>query len=241
MRTLRIAIMILVALNPGNLSQGVKRYGPQQKELLETPVAKLELHGASLFEALTALRQVNPQRIIFGFEDLDNGTRIDLNLRSATVGEVLSALRREVPSYRFEVANTGVIHVRPTGPKPCAQILDVKIAHFAATGRRTLSDVVSHLPAEVAELQRTIYPSAAGKIGASVSGGMEPELNFEVSNVTIRGLLDRISLYSIQLSKKAENRPRLGEASPPISWRYSFTVDTSASNRWGGYPSFSAF
>lgn len=62
---------------------------------------------------------------------------------------------------------------------------------------------------------------------------MNPEIDLELENVTVRKILNAIVLYSVKLYGE---RPGWS----PISWKYEFIIDPTAPTGLGGYPRWSA-
>jgi len=216
--------------------------GAGAKAPLSIQLGAVRLQSASLFDALVAARQRNPEEILFGFVELPSQQqRVSLSLDSATLGEYLGHLTSSFPQYNVAVSSTGIVHIDPRSPSPAEDILRVKVARFEIHGHRAIGDVITHLTLEVPELRALVYPRQGGTVGASVSGGMEPKVDFKASNVTVRELLDMLSLYSAQLSRQPENLPKSGPPPPPVSWKVSFHEDPRAENALGGYPELSTF
>lgn len=201
-------------------------------------LSPVKVQDGRLFDVLIAVRQANTNKVVFGFEDDRASEKASLKWQGGGEGQLLTELRQRYPGYRFEVLPNGVISIRPMVHYPGSNLLDLRVPHFEARGNRAVGDVIQHLDVEVPELRSLLYPAHAGKIGASTSGGMEPELRFSADNITVRELLNQLAAYSIELSNKASDQ---GKYLPPVSWHFTFRPDPQAGNAAGGYAHFETF
>ena len=72
-----------------------------------------------------------------------------------------------------------------------------------------------------------------------MSGNMlPPRFTLELHDVTIRQILDAISMKSIQLFKEGPDFDSSGRGIKwsPVGWQYDFIVDPNAPTGFGGYP-----
>lgn len=189
-------------------------------EFLDQKIADMDVRESTLFDTLVTIRQKNTDSVVFGFEDNRDPSKASVVLHSGNVRTLLSVLREAYPAYEFKVSAPGLINVCPARSYRGSQILDVHLAHFQAYGKRTVSDVISRLPNEVPELRNLLFPGKSGTLGASTEGGMEPTLNFAVDDVTVRQLLNKLSLYSLHLHSERDDRKQ----PLPVSWRYRFST-----------------
>jgi hypothetical protein len=67
-----------------------------------------------------------------------------------------------------------------------------------------------------------------------MSGDMDPQISLEFRNVTVREILNAVSLFSADLSRKYSHFAA-------VSWKYEFVVDPSATTGLGGYPKWDVF
>jgi len=76
-----------------------------------------------------------------------------------------------------------------------------------------------------------------GSPGSLLTGNATPpEIAMDLNDVTVRGILNAVALYSRKLYLEG----RL-QGLEPIGWKYEFIIDPNAPTGLGGYPRWSAF
>lgn len=168
-------------------------------DLLTQQIRATAIKGKTLEEALATLTSDYgvPIGIELGYQKLTAPRReIDLNLPETTVKDFLDSVTAKDPRYTWKLEG-GVIHVRPlTGRDPLlTALLDTRISHFGftegATRYRIFSDILS-----VPEIQTQLIVADVAPLFI-VIGSMHrigKGISFQESNLTLRELLDRITL-----------------------------------------------
>lgn len=223
--------------------------GPRQP-ILDMKVELIKLDQVGMGEALRQLRSKNKEQILIGFEEISHAEGqqqkpISMELSGLTVGAILNKLVAADPRYTYEVTAGSVINVFPRGAKnDPTNLLNIRVSKFALHGKFLPQDVIRRMGEYAPELrnyltkkarehaaQTKIYPGGAGSI---LSGGMEPQIDLEMQNVTVREILNAIALYSVKLFHERPNWF-------PIGWKYEFIIDPGAQTGLGGYPKWSEF
>jgi hypothetical protein len=174
-----------------------------------------------------------------------NRTDISLELKGVTVGEVLRQLCKSGPRYTYEFIGDSLINVFPLKAKEdTSNLLNIRVKHSVIKEKRMPLDLIPRVPDFAPELSRYLEQKAQehakssgspyGTVGARTSGDMDPQVTLEFRNMTVREILNAISLYSIQLSRQQLFLK-------PVSWEYEFVVDSSAATGLGGYPEWNVF
>lgn len=219
-----------------------------RQPILDTKIELIKLDQVGMEEALRELQGKNKEQILIGFEEVPHakGQRqkpISIELSGLTVRAILDKLVAADPRYTYEVAAGSVINVFPRRAKDNpTNLLNIRVSKFALHGKLIPQDVIRRIGEYAPELRdymakkaleraaRTkIYP---GRVGSILSGGMEPQIDLEMQNVTVRDILNAITLYSVKLSQEHPNWF-------PIGWKYEFIIDPEAQTGLGGYPSWS--
>ena len=73
-----------------------------------------------------------------------------------------------------------------------------------------------------------------------MSGNMDPQINLDLENMTVREILNAVVLYSQQLNNQTPP-DWTGYKIPPTSWIYEFIIDPAAPTGLGGTPHWKAF
>jgi hypothetical protein len=215
--------------------------------IMKLKVNSIKLNQVSMQNALKQLQSKDAEKILIGFEEIPHqeGKQqklISLELSNATVGTILRKLVTIDPRYTYEVTKEGIINIFPRRAKRDPNnLLNIRVSKFVVHGRYMPENIISQMGTWAPELssyiktkaleyaaQKGIYPP--GTAGSILSGGMEPQIDFEIQNVTVRQILNSLILYS---------RRNLGLF--PIGWKYEFVIDPQAQNGLGGYPKWSTF
>jgi len=210
----------------------------------------IKLDQVSMEEALRELRSKNKERILIGFEEIPRAKDqrqkpISMELSGLTVGGILDKLVAADTRYTYEVTAGSVINVLPRRAKTDpTNLLNIRISKFALHGKFLPQNVISRIGEYAPELgshlakkaqehaaRTKIYPGSAGSI---LTGGMEPQIDLELWNMTVREVLNSITLYTVKLSQEKPDWF-------PIGWKYEFIIDPKAQTGLGGYPSWSDF
>jgi hypothetical protein len=211
----------------------------------------LHVENADVDEALLALRSKDPEKILIGFEKMpqredDKTPTLSATWTQATVGEILAKILAVDKRYTYEVVEGKLIHVFPIGAKnDLTDLLNIRIERFAVKGKESIENVVIHIAERAPELREFLEKRASeyrkrkallgGGPGQLMSGDMDPEINLELRQKTVRDILHGLVLYS------AELYPKKLVGIPPTSWKYEFIIDPEATTGLGGYPRWSTF
>lgn len=214
-------------------------------------VKSFKVEKADMGGALSAL--VNTERnIVIGFERIPalEGHvmgRISLTVTDGSVEQIVQRLCLADPRYEFSVIDGLMIEVRPKGstedPK---DLLNIKIRDYKIDGDFAVAQVIESIDKDAPELRDFLRRNreewavkrgqgSAGFAGSIISGNMpSPRFTLHLQNVTVRQVLDAVSLKSIEMFREGKN---FG----PTRWEYSFVIDQDAPTGLGGYPKWTTF
>lgn len=243
-------LILLLLVNPCARGQN------EHPNVLSTKVGSLTLKNATMEDALRALRATNQDQILIGFEAIphrrdERQESLSGSFSNATVGDILGALCRQGARYTYEVIDHVLIHVYPLPSYGYTQnLLDMRIHDFSVQGAMLpaavivqIGDLAPELSSYIATKQRDYYKSRGVQQafpGVTLSGNMDPQIEFHMQDATVREILNAVVLYSLELNKNSKP-DWTGNKLAPTSWIYDFTIDPSAPTGLGGYPKWIAF
>ena len=191
-----ISIFVLAVLL-GHLAPGYQQQTAAEEELpakLQRQVEEYTLTADNFLQALT--KTAAQFRIPIGVEwirsPMTSGT-VQFSWRSATPEGILRALVDSQPGYELEVKN-GIVHIFPR--KSVADknnFLNIQIDKFSV--RNEYVAFASHRL--WAQVHRTVVPPltpGGGEAGSIASGAGDRQISFELENVTVRDILDKLAL-----------------------------------------------
>lgn len=229
--------------------------------ILTVPVNGLKVEHASMADALLKLRSSDIGHVVVGFEQIpqregETGGPITMTLTGATLGETVRRLCQTDPRYEYRVIEGHMINASLRGsmieifPKGALEdandLLNMKVRHYRADKRNAGSiQAIEDIAQDAPELREFLYQKAKdwsmktgvwpGSPGSSISSNMPPPpFVLELHNVTVRQILDAISLKSVQQFKEGKNYG-------PVGWEYDFVIKPDASTGLGGIPKWKAF
>lgn len=222
-----------------------------QTPTLAVPVKSLSVAKASMAEALTQIRNRNVEHVVIGFESIphregESGGPISLTLDDTTLGEAVRLLCQADPRYEYKVIESSMIDVGPKyATSNTEDLLNMKIRHYHISARIGAAEAIQHIAQDAPELREFLYRKArewaektgtlTGSPGSNISGNMPPPFfTVDLDEVTVRQILNAISLKSIEMFKQGKNYA-------PVGWKYEFIIDANAPTGLGGYPKWSAF
>jgi hypothetical protein len=229
---------------------------PQESSVLSDPVKSFQVENSTIEDALRTLRQKDFARILIGFQKVARSRSekvqpLSLSLSNATVGQILDQLCQQSGEYTYGLIDSTIIHVRPAHAKSDPSgLLDLRISEFLAKGTMLPAalivriadlapELTSYMGAKKSEYYagRSAMPVSPGAIG---QGNMDPKINLDLKNMTVREILNAIVLYSVQLRNQTPADSH-GYKLPTASWLYEFVVDPTAPTGLGGTPRWIAF
>jgi hypothetical protein len=225
----------------------------EETSVLDIRIEALKLDNVTMEEALIALLDRHRSQLLIGFEALahppqGDSKRISLQVESATLRETLGRLCEADPRYEFKAVNTHLINVYPKGNASDPYgLMDIKIRDFVFRGKafpHTLVATIDKLAPELRQFldaKRKEWAEKAGLRGGSAGSLMTgnvtpPEVEMDLNDVTVRGILNAIALYGRKLYVEG----RL-QGLEPAGWKYEFIIDPNAPTGLGGYPRWTAF
>lgn len=242
--------------SPASRHEALARMRPS---ILRVPVSSFKVQNASMAEALLKLRSSDVSHIVIGFERIphpagEKAGPISVTLKDTKLGAVIDRLCRSDPRYEYKVVEGraispdlkgSMIEVLPRGaasnPK---DLLNIKVSHYRVEARSAgAEEAIRKISEDAPELRQFLYRKheewlaktgrePGGAPGSIVSGNRPPPpLILELHNVTVRQILDAISLKSIQRFKEGKNYA-------PVGWEYNFIIHPNASTGLGGHPQF---
>ena len=233
--------------------------------ILAVPVKTFKVEHANMAEALLKLRSSDVSRIVIGFERIphregEKGSPISLAVADTTLGEIVQLLCQADPRYEYHViegrtisANLSgsMIEVRPKGAAhDPGDILSTRVRDYSINDTITPEAAIERVREDVPELRDFLRRKRiewiektgrqpGGSPGSIMSGNMPPPpFILELSNVTVRQILDAISLKSIEMFQHGNNYDSEGRQlrSGPVGWEYDFIIHPDASTGLGGFP-----
>src|SRR5574337_1215307 len=227
--------------------------------ILAVPVKNFKVELASMQEALLKLRTSDVSRVVIGFERLphhegETGHSISMTLINTALGEVIRRLCEADPRYEYDVIeghaidsslSGSMVEIRPKGAlKNPDDLLNIKVEDYKVDARTAGAiEAIEHISEDAPELMAFLRQKheewvkktgcqPGGFPGSIMSGNMPPPpFVLELHDVTVRQILDAISLKSIQRFKEGKNYG-------PVGWEYNFVIKPNASTGLGGVPTW---
>lgn len=259
-----LTLLLLALLGKGEAQRAVPvpTRSKASATILAVPVKSFEVQHASMAEALLKLRSSDVSRVVIGFERIphregEESGPISLTLTDTTLGEVVRRLCEADPRYEYQVVagqtmdtrlSGSMIEVRPKGSlKNPDNLLNVKVNDYKVDARSAGAiEAIERIAEDAPELREFLRHKheewvkktgrqPGGFPGSIMSGNMPPPpFAIELDDVTVRQILDTISLKSIEMFKEGKNYA-------PVGWEYDFTIHPNAPTGLGGYPKWKAF
>ncbi|MCI0623355.1 MAG: hypothetical protein L0387_17135 [Acidobacteria bacterium] len=168
-----------------------------------------------------------------------------MDLKDPTVGEILDQLCKADPRYTYEFSGETFINVFPLGAKvDPTNLLNLRVKHAVINEKRRPEVVIRRIPDFAPELAKYLEDMAKeqakrtgipyGTVGSRMRGNMDPQISLEFRNMTVREILNAVSLFSADLYRKDSHFAA-------VSWKYEFVVDPKAATGLGGYPKWDVF
>jgi hypothetical protein len=230
--------------------------------IVDVPVRSFVVKDASVAGALFKLRSSDVSHVVVGFEKLphkegnnEEGGPISLKLTDTTIGDVVKRLCQADPRYEYKVItgqmispklSGSMIEVRPKGAaKDPNDLLNMEIRHYHIDKNMGAGGAIEGINEDAKELREFLYRKTVewskktgiwpGSPGSIMSGNMPPpRFTLDLRDVTVRQILDAISLKSIQRFKEGKNYG-------PVGWEYDFVIKPNASTGLGGIPNWKPF
>lgn len=251
MRILRSGLIVCLILGASTARATQKCC--EETSVLDIRIDAFKLENVTMEEALIALLERHRSRLLIGFEALPHppqgdSKRMSLQVESATLRETLGRLCEADPRYEFKAVNTHLINVYPKGRASDPYgLMDIQIRDFVFRGKafpQTLVETIDKLAPELRQFldaKRKEWAKRGGTRGGSpgsiLTGNViPPEVEMDLNDVTVRGILNAIALYGRSLY--LEGRLQGWE---PAGWKYEFIIDPKARTGLGGYPRWTAF
>jgi hypothetical protein len=232
-------------------------------------VASFKVEKKNMAEALVALVSGDRKDIVIGFERIphiegERGRPITLAVADATVGEVVRRLCQADPRYEYQVVENSVvqpdlkgamIEIRPRGAlNDTTDLLNIRVRDYKVDANIAPETAIEHIHEDAPELREFLYRKAEewvertgrhpAAFGSILSGNMvPPRFTLHLQDVTVRQILDEISMRSIQMFKEGPNFDSSGRGlrSGPTGWQYDFVTNPDAGTGLGGYPRWTSF
>lgn len=244
---------VVLAAAPGGIPARVN----VETSPLSGTVESFLIENGTMEDGLSVLRRTNTTKILIGFEKIarrrdEKERAISLSVVHATVGEILNDLCRQDTDYTYEILGGSLIHVYPKNyQSDPAGLLSLRISRFSIVSKMLPAAIIQRIGELAPELesymsnkqaefyaQRGLAPP--GSPGSIMSGNMDPQINLDLDNMTVREILNAVVLYSQQLNNQTPP-DWTGNKIPPTSWIYEFIIDPAAPTGLGGTPHWKAF
>ncbi len=176
------------------------------QDILDLKIPEFQVSNATMEEALRELHAWGIQ-VCLEKAPRQNGEeegKISVNLRDASVREVLNALVSEDKRYAWEryrrmsVSLTNLINVFPVGAKEDpSNLMNIKAKKVVVKAYTTPENLIQSISEFVPELVRKLYVGRGG-IAGSIPGGpigpIELYIDFKFEGMTVRDILNEIAL-----------------------------------------------
>jgi hypothetical protein len=228
----------------------------EESSVLSDPVESFQVENSTMEDALRTLRQKDFARILIGFEKVarprsEKPEPLSISLNNATVGQILDRLCQQSGEYTYGLVDGTIIHVHPAhAQSDPSGLLDLRISEFSAQGNMLpaalivkIADLAPELTSYLAAKKSEYYArqnAMPGSPGAIGQGNMDPKINLDLKNMTVREILNAVVLYSVRLRNQTLADSH-GYKLPTASWLYEFVVDPKAPTGLGGTPRWIAF
>lgn len=227
--------------------------------ILDVPVKDFKVEHANMAEALLKLRVSDVPHVVIGFEriphpEAEKGGPISLAIRDGRLGDVAERLCQADPRYEYEVISGLMIDIRPKGAaKDLNDLLNIKVRDYKVDANILADSAIERINEDAPELREFLYRKVEewakrtgehpGTLGSILSGNMlPPRFTLELHNVTVRQILDAISMKSIEMFKEGPDFDSSGRGVKwgPTGWEYDFVIHPNAATGLDGYPKWAA-
>jgi len=221
-------------------------------------------------EALSQLVSADRKHIVIGFEQVPQAEGqkagpISLNLTKVKLSEVVRLLCQADARYEYQMVESPVaepslrgsmIEVHPKGAlENQSDLLNTRVRDYKVDADITANSAIEHIQEDATELREALYRKAeewrketgrqaGGVPGSLISGNMvPPRFTLQLHDVTVRQILDAISMKSIQMSKQGPDFDSSGRGVKwaPTGWQYDFVIAPDAPTGLGGNPKWEPF
>lgn len=228
-------------------------FGQEKEAITQLTIKRLSIPNSTMEEALFALRKVDENTIIIGFEEVPRvicayqRKPIKLDAKDINLKEVLDGFVKQDPRYNYELINNSVINVYPREIKDNRNsLLDIETSKTSIRGNYFLLSIIKQPYYWIPELREFMENSmrtykAINKDGFNslnegaragtpwnYQSNLYPSIDFEFQGKTVRNILNSLVLQGSQLSTKNGGKT--------LSWKYQFIIDPDAYTGLGGYP-----
>lgn len=239
---------------PPQPQNGKPSSSPADRIVAQVPAERVKLfkvEKADMGGALSALVEKD-RNIVIGFERVpftvgQGEGRISLTVTGETVEQIVQRLCLVDQRYEFSVVEGMMIEVRPKGSTENPEdLLNIKIKDYKVDGDFSAPQVIESVNKDAPELRDFLRRNregwaaktgqeSAGVAGSIISGNMpSPRFTLHLHDVTVRQILDAISVKSIEMFREGKN---FG----PTGWKYTFAVEPDSPTGLGGYPKWTTF
>jgi hypothetical protein len=170
------------------------------QDMLDLKIPKYDVTDATMEEALRELHawgiQVCLEKV--SRQNDEGEIRISVNLRNASVKEVLDALTVADKRYTWErYVRTNLINVFPVdGKEDPSYLMNLRTKKAVIKGFYSPENIVPYISYFVPELGKKLHPGGAviSMISGGVGGKMKLQIDFEFEDMTVREILNEIAL-----------------------------------------------
>lgn len=230
--------------------------------ILSVKVKSFNVRRATMEEALLALRSQDVNGIVIGFEELPHPASqrtggISISIQDGTVGEIVRRLCAADPRYEYQVVQNSMIDVRPEGAlSDPRDLLNIRLSRYSIEAKQAgATEAIEHIAQDAPELRGFLqrkheeWAAKTGRVpggypGSIISGNMPPPpFILDLHDVTVRQVLDAISLKSIRDFKEGKvfESAKFPTKVGPVGWKYHLILDPGAATGLGGYPTWQPF
>lgn len=223
-----------------------------QSPILSMGIKSFTVKNADMEEALRTLSGHGVSRIVIGFERIPHyegqaGPRMSLDLTNTTVEKILHRLCEEDQRYEYRPVAGEMVDIFPKGSLDNPDdLLSVKVREYRVDRPEWPGGVITTIAQDAPELKELLERKKqewlkkrgglpGGSPGSILSGnGIPPRFVLHLKNVTVRQILNAISLESVRMFKN-------GNVYAPSGWEYDFIISAIAPTTLGGYPQWKEF
>lgn len=242
----------VVAISPALSQTKEHLQTPAKSSILSVGIKSFAVKDADMEEALRTLSDQITFRIVIGFERIPHyeghdGPRMSFDLTNTTVGEILHRLCEKDSRYEYRPVEGQMVDVFSKGSLDNPDdLLNIKVREYRVDAPAWPGGVIATIAQDVPELRELLErkkqewlkkrgASPGGTPGSLLSGnGIPPRFVLHLKNVTVRQILNAISLESVRMFKA-------GKVYAPSGWEYDFIISATAQTTLGGYPQWKEF
>lgn len=173
---------------------------PSAQDMLDLKIPKYEVRNATMEEVLRRLHAWGVQVCLekVPYQNDKEEIKISVNLRDASVKEVLDALVSADKRYTWErYRSTNLINVFPVRAKEDqSNLMSMKTKKVIIKGFYSPENIISRIDYFVPELAKKLHPGGAAMsmIMGGIGGKMKLQIDFEFEEMTVREILNEIAL-----------------------------------------------